>query len=96
VKEEHSKPKHEEHFYHINTLPFETLYELHEICNTALLSGKYNLPTRGISLQIVGGKYKKSSFSKSIMNKTTTSLVRSVITKKSNLIEPMMKFNVHG
>lgn len=50
----------------------------------------------GIQLQIQNGKYKKSSFSKSVMNKCASSLTRNLVEKTSALIEPIMEFNVSG
>ena len=58
--------------------------------------GKYHLPTMGIQLVITDGKYRKSSFSKEIMNKTATSLIREMIEKNTCLIEPMMLFSLDG
>lgn len=74
------KVSHEDElYYHMNTLPFETLYELVEACQTSLLYGKKRMPAMGIQLLISGGKYKKSSFSKSVMNKCASSLTRNLI-----------------
>lgn len=80
----------------MNTLPFETLYELVETCRTSLLYGKNRLPAVGIQLQIEGGKYKKSSFSKSVMNRCASQLTRSLLDSSSILIEPFMEFSISG
>ena len=80
----------------MNTLPFETLYELVEACQTSMLYGKNRLPAVGIQLQILNGKYKKSSFSKSVMNRCASSLARSLIDRNSSLVEPIMEFSLEG
>lgn len=85
-----------EPYYHINTLPFETLHELVQSCKTALLYGKNNLPTNGIQIQIISGKYKKSSFSKALLNKCASQLTRKLIQKTSVMIEPIMEFTLTG
>ena len=50
----------------------------------------------GIELQILDGRYKKTSFSKSFMKKKTVKLIRDLVRKAPVLIEPMMKFNIPG
>ena len=50
----------------------------------------------GINLIVKDGKYKKSTFSKSLMNKATSSLTRSLMEKNSTLIEPIMSFTLEG
>ena len=50
----------------------------------------------GIELQILDGRYKKTSFSTSFMKKKTVKLIRDLVGKASVLIEPMMKFNITG
>ena len=52
--------------------------------------GKNKLPATGIMLEITNGKYKRTSFSKSVMNKCASSLVRKVLDSSTVLIEPIM------
>lgn len=61
-----------------------------------MMYGKNYLPTIGINLVIKDGRYKKSTFSKSLMNKATTTLTRGLIEKNSTLIEPIMSFTIEG
>lgn len=51
-----------------------------------MLYGKNRLPATGIELQINFGKYKKSSFSKSVMNRCASTLIRSILDKSTILI----------
>ena len=48
--------------------------------------GKNKLPATGIQLQIKDGKYKKTSFSKSVMNRCASNLIRSVLDTSTVLI----------
>lgn len=56
--------------------------------------GKNKLPATGIQLQIKDGKYKKTSFSKSVMNRCASNLIRSVLDTSTVLIQPIMEFNL--
>lgn len=61
-----------------------------------MLYGKNKLPAVGIQLQIKDGKYKRSSFSKSVMNRCASSLIRNILDKSTVLIEPIMEFTLEG
>ena len=50
----------------------------------------------GVEIRIHNGIYTKNTFSKSILNRTTTELLRKLITSSSILLEPMMEFSLIG
>ncbi len=50
----------------------------------------------GVEIRIHNGIYTKSTFSKSILNRTTTELLRKLINSSSILLEPMMEFSLSG
>jgi translation elongation factor EF-G len=58
--------------------------------------GKRNFPMMGVEIRIHNGIYTKSTFSKSILNRTTTELLRKLINSSSILLEPMMEFSLSG
>ncbi len=53
-------------------------------------------PTMGICLTVENGKYRKSSFNKSVMNRCATSIIRELIQKSSKAIEPIMEVSLAG
>lgn len=50
----------------------------------------------GVEIRIHNGIYTKSTFSKSILNRTTTELLRKLINSSSIMLEPMMEFSLSG
>ena len=50
----------------------------------------------GVEIRIHNGVYTKSTFSKSILNRTTTELLRKLINSSSIMLEPMMEFSLSG
>jgi translation elongation factor EF-G len=58
--------------------------------------GKRNFPMMGVEIRIHNGIYTKSTFSKSILNRTTTELLRKLINSSSIMLEPMMEFSLSG
>lgn len=58
--------------------------------------GKRNYPMMGVEIRIHNGIYTKSTFTKSILNRTTTELLRKLINSSSVLLEPMMEFTLSG
>jgi hypothetical protein len=85
----------EDSYYHINTLPFDTLDELVEQCKVAMYSGTNGYPNMGMELRICGGKFQKKRFSKTVMNKTASLLTRQLL-KSTTLIEPFLEFRLEG
>lgn len=81
----------EDPYYHVNTLPFDTLDELVEQCKIAMYSGINGYPTMGMELRICGGKFQKNHFSKSIMNRCASQLSRQLL-QYTSLIEPFLEF----
>ena len=60
-----------------------------EICRVALLSGANGYPMMGVELRICFGRYKKRHFSRTIMNKTASQLVRQIL-GHTILLEPFL------
>ena len=50
----------------------------------------------GVEIRIHNGIYTKSTFTKSILNRTTTELLRKLINSSALLLEPMMEFTLTG
>jgi hypothetical protein len=54
-----------------------------------MLSGSNNYPLMGVELRIGFGKFQKKHFSRTIMNRTASQLVRQLL-NSSVLVEPLL------
>ena len=60
-----------------------------------MMSGSHGYPMMGVELSVTAGRFRKKHFSKAIMNRTASTLVRQLL-ESSVPVEPMLEFAVEG